>query len=453
VGVLAEAFRGLTSYLKDMVAAADAISAGDLLREVHPRSSKDALAASFQRMQSAVRGLVTECSAQAQAAQAGDLDRRIDVSSFQAGYGELVQAMNDMAAASAAPAREAVGVLERLAARDLTARAGGDFRGEHERMMNALNAAAESLDKSLTQVATVADQVASASQQIASSSQAVAQGASEQASALEETSASLLEMSSATKRNAESANRAHALSREAETASGSGQAAMDRMSEAMQKIRASAEGTAAIIRDINEIAFQTNLLALNAAVEAARAGEAGRGFAVVAEEVRNLALRSKEAAKKTETLIGESVQLSEQGEVISREVGGTLSTIVTGVSSVAGIVGEIAQASAEQSQGIEQVTKAMGQMDSVTQAAAASSEQSSSAAEELSSQAQEMTELVAQFRLGEGLRAVQSPLRRSVARPAAPVIRARVAPPPLPSAARGNARRVFPLDEGELRDF
>jgi methyl-accepting chemotaxis protein len=420
VGVLADAFRDLTGYIGDMASAADAISEGDLGRAVEARSDEDALSHSFVRMQDTIRGLVSACGALAQAAQAGDLEHRIDEAAFAGGYAELVQGMNAMAAASAAPAREAMAVLERLSARDLTARAGDGFQGEHGRMMSALNAAAESLDQSLAQVATAADQVSSASQQIAASSQAVAQGASEQASALEETSASLLEMEGSTKRNADSAGRADALSREAEGASTSGQASMDRMSEAMQKIRASAEGTAAIIRDINEIAFQTNLLALNAAVEAARAGEAGRGFAVVAEEVRNLALRSKEAAKKTEALIGESVRLSESGEVMSREVGGTLTTIVSSVGLVAGLVSEIARASSEQSLGIEQVTKAMSQMDAVTQAAAASSEESSSAAEELSSQAQELTALVARFQLSGGASPAPPAARPQPARKASP---------------------------------
>jgi methyl-accepting chemotaxis protein len=172
------------------------------------------------------------------------------------------------------------------------------------------------------------------------------------------------------------------------------------MTEAMTKIRASAEGTAAIIRDINEIAFQTNLLALNAAVEAARAGEAGRGFAVVAEEVRNLALRSKEAAKRTETLIGESLSLTEHGEGVTADVSRSLENIVEAVSQVTGIVGEIARASGEQAEGVEQVTKAMSQMDTVTQQAAANSEESSSAAEELAGQAGELASLVSQFELG-----------------------------------------------------
>ena len=174
----------------------------------------------------------------------------------------------------------------------------------------------------------------------------------------------------------------------------------------MGKIRRAAEGTAAIIRDINEIAFQTNLLALNAAVEAARAGEAGRGFAVVAEEVRNLALRSKEAAKKTESLINDSVNLAKQGESVSKQVSQNLGEIVTTVTQVTEIIGTIASASVQQSQAIDQVAQAVGEMDRVTQQNAASSEESSSAAEELSGQAQEMAMMVGQFQLDRKAKAI-----------------------------------------------
>src|SRR6185503_18684367 len=150
-----------------------------------------------------------------------------------------------------------------------------------------------------------------------------------------------------------------------------------------------AERTGAIIESINEIAFQTNLLALNAAVEAARAGDAGRGFAVVAEEVRHLALRSKEAAAKTEALIEDSVKLATGGEVISREVSEKLDQITGSVDRVAGIVSQIAAASDEQARDVAHVNQSVAEMERVMEQAAASSEQSSGAAEELSGQARE----------------------------------------------------------------
>jgi methyl-accepting chemotaxis protein len=174
---------------------------------------------------------------------------------------------------------------------------------------------------------------------------------------------------------------------------------MEQMGTAMTKIRASAEGTSQIIKDINEIAFQTNLLALNAAVEAARAGEAGRGFAVVAEEVRSLALRSKEAAMKTEVLIKESVRQAEEGEVTAKGVSTKLGEIVTGVTKVTDIVAEISASAKEQAGGIDQVNRAVTEMNKVTQQNAANSEESSSAAAELSSQSEELASMIGAFQL------------------------------------------------------
>jgi len=178
---------------------------------------------------------------------------------------------------------------------------------------------------------------------------------------------------------------------------------VEQMQAAMVKIKASAEGTSQIIKDINDIAFQTNLLALNAAVEAARAGEAGRGFAVVAEEVRSLALRAKEAATKTEELIRQSVGEAGQGELASREVAAKLGEIGAGIGKVSDIISEIAAAAREQASGIDQVTRAIGEMDKVTQQNAASAEESSSAASELNGQSEELAAMVGGFRIsGQG---------------------------------------------------
>jgi methyl-accepting chemotaxis protein len=216
--------------------------------------------------------------------------------------------------------------------------------------------------------------------------------------------------------------------------------AMVRMTDAMEKIRAASEGTAEIIKDINDIAFQTNLLALNAAVEAARAGDAGRGFAVVAEEVRNLALRSKEAAKKTEDLIKVAVGHSENGRVITNEVAGSLTEIVTAAAKVNDIVSEIAVASQEQSRGIEQVNTAVAEMDKVVQTAAASAEESSSAAEELAGQSEELASLIQRFELDRNARG-NTRRQPSATREAATVRRAALHPATIPPPRRGAASR------------
>ncbi len=241
-------------------------------------------------------------------------------------------------------------------------------------------------------------QVASASTQVSSASQSLAQGASEQAAAIEEVTSSIEEMASMTKQNAGNANEAKGLADTATAAADKGSEAMVRMSSAIDDIKQSSDETAKIIKTIDEIAFQTNLLALNAAVEAARAGEAGKGFAVVAEEVRNLAQRSAEAARNTADMIEGSVKNAENGVSISQEVGTILEEIATGNRKTNDLVSEIAAASSEQSQGIEQINTAITQMDSTTQSNAANAEESASASEEMSAQAEELNSIVGELR-------------------------------------------------------
>ena len=243
-----------------------------------------------------------------------------------------------------------------------------------------------------------ADETSDASRQVSSASQSLAQGASEQAASIEETSASIEEMSAMTKQNAANAVEARSLAGQAREYADTGTASMERMSQAIADIKKSSDETAKIIKTIDDIAFQTNLLALNAAVEAARAGEAGKGFAVVAEEVRTLAQRSAEAARSTADLIQQAVRNSDSGVAITQEVAGVLENIAVGNRKVNDLVSEIAAASEQQSQGIEQVNIAVSQMEQVTQNNAGNAEESASAAEELSSQAEGLKRTVQELR-------------------------------------------------------
>ena len=313
------------------------------------------------------------------------------------------------------------------------------------------------------------DQVSSASGQVASASQSLAQGASEQASSLEETSSSLEEMSSMTRQNADNSNKADSLMKEASGIIHGASTSMQRMSEAIEKIKASATETAKIIKTIDEIAFQTNLLALNAAVEAARAGEAGKGFAVVAEEVRNLARRSAEAAKNTADLIEGAQKNAESGVTVTAEVIKAFAAIEESSGKVATLVAEIAAASKEQSQGIDQVNTAVAEMDKVVQQNAASAEESASASEELSSQAQELNVMVNDLRgIVDGYRARVSQERptlspvperhkniRTVSHKPTSLLAEKKPPATRKSdmAKTVKPEEVIPLDDSELKQF
>jgi methyl-accepting chemotaxis protein len=411
--------------------------------------------------------LLKETNGLVQAAIGGQLGTRANAALFIGGWNELVAGVNKTLDSVLQPINEAAGVLEKVAARDMTARVTGDYKGDHAKIKNALNSAVDNLDKALAQVSEATEQVSSGSQQISSGSQSLAQGANEQASSLEEVSSSLEEMSSMTKQNAENANQAKTLAGDANGKAVQGTEAMSRMSASINKIKASSDQTAKIVKTIDEIAMQTNLLALNAAVEAARAGEAGRGFAVVAEEVRNLAQRSAEAAKNTANMIEESVNNAVDGVKISGEVSKSFEDIVTGIKKVNDLVNEIAAASQEQSQGIDQVNTAVAQMDKVTQQNAANSEESASAAEEMSSQAEELQSMIAQFALTSSgnqvkTKAVHSvvhhapvatqqkpPVRHDVgkAKPAARLVTKK------DGNGHVNPEAIIPMDEVALKEF
>jgi methyl-accepting chemotaxis protein len=343
--------------------------------------------------------LVADTESLVQNAVNGNLSARADASKHSGDFKKIVEGINSTLDAIVTPINEASEVLERVAAKDMTVRMQGDYKGDYARIKQSLNAAVDNLDQGLGQVSLGAEQVASASAQISSGSQSLAQGASEQASSLEEISSSLQEMASMTKQNASNAKEARGLSEGARSAADKGVESMRRLSEAIDKIKMSSDETAKIVKTIDEIAFQTNLLALNAAVEAARAGDAGRGFAVVAEEVRNLAMRSAEAAKNTANMIEESVKNAEDGVAINQEVLRNLDEINDQAQKVSEVIAEIAAASDQQTQGVDQINTAVTQMDQITQQNAANSEESASAAEEMSSQAQEMQAMVSSFKI------------------------------------------------------
>jgi methyl-accepting chemotaxis protein len=303
------------------------------------------------------------------------------------------------------PLRAAAQRLEELAggAADLTVRLPVDTEDEVGQLARSLNTFLDKLHRLVQEIRQTSVQVGSASQQLSAATQHLSAGAHQQVSALEETAASLEELSGAVKQNADSARQASQLSVGSSDTAHQGRQVVTSAVGSMQEIARASAKIVEIITVIDEIAFQTNLLALNAAVEAARAGEEGRGFAVVAAEVRSLAQRSAGAAREIKELIGDAVAKVDGGAGLVNRSGQMLETIVASVKQVTDIVGEIAAASHQQSVGIDQVNRAVGQMDQVVQSTASQMEELSSTARTLAAQANELQALVARFKLEETL--------------------------------------------------
>ena len=331
----------------------------------------------------------------------GDFSAAADVTSVDE-LGEMAASFNAALVhvrASVVKVREAAA---RLARGDLSMRIGLDSNDELGLMAKDLDTAIEFMRTALTEVALAAEEVSEAAREMSAGSEELASGAQQQASSLEETSASLEQMTSSVKQTSDNAQEgAQASSKAREIATRGSQVASDAV-RAMRDVNESSARIADIITTIDEIAFQTNLLALNAAVEAARAGEMGRGFAVVAAEVRSLAVRSATSAKEIKGLIQDSLRKVEAGSALVDLSGAALVEIVTSVKRVTDIAGEIASASREQAGGIDQVNRAMGQMDSVTQESASQTEQLAATAESMAAQGEELLELVGRFTLTAG---------------------------------------------------
>ena len=329
----------------------------------------------------------------------GDFTRRLPVEGRVGFFKQLAEHINSLMETADRGLNDVVRVLAALAKGDLRETITGDYQGIFGRLKDDANATVGSLSELVTQIKSTAEQVNTAAREIAEGNTNLSQRTEEQASGLEETASSMEEFTATVKQNSESAQEANKLGDGAQESARKSGAVVSDVVQTMDNINASSQKIVEIISVIDGIAFQTNILALNAAVEAARAGEQGRGFAVVAGEVRSLAQRSAAAAKEIKDLINDTVSKVSDGSQLVGQAGTTMTELVDSVQRVTAILSDIAAASREQSSGIDQVNKAIAQMDEVTQQNSALVEQAAAAAGSLEEQARILVEAVSTFKL------------------------------------------------------
>jgi methyl-accepting chemotaxis protein len=368
--------------------------------------------------EAAIGGIVT-------AAVAGDFSKRVSLEGKDGFILNLGGAMNELCENVATTMEDLAQMFSALAEGDFSRRITADYQGIFGVLKNDANSMAERIAWTISEIKAVGREVSNAAAEISTSTTDLSQRTEEQAASLEQTSASMEEMSATVKKNAENALQANQLTSGSRDVADRGGQVVAKAVDAMARIEDSSRKISDIIGVIDEIARQTNLLALNAAVEAARAGDAGRGFAVVASEVRSLAQRSSQAAKDIKVLITNSSSQVQEGVGLVNQAGTSLNEILASIKQVADIVAEIASASHEQSTGIDQINKALTQMDEVTQQNSALVEQNAASAKTLEHQSETMNQKVAFFKLDEHADAhvakavAPAPVTRMAAKPAA----------------------------------
>ncbi len=402
IAALGRALRSVTHWLASVAKAADGLKRGDVSVAVERRSNEDVLAGSFIGARDALRRVNDESQRLIRAATEGRLHERADASAHEGVFREQTELLNTLMDSCSAPLDEAREVLSRVAQRDLQPRMRGTYQGGWDDIKVGVNTAIANLNEALLGVTAAAEQVGAAAGEITVGNQAQAEAANQQARALDHVAGRLQEFTADGQRTAHNAQQARGMAGAAASTAHDGGRQMSELSTAIEQIKAASDRTAQIVKTIDEIAFQTNLLALNAAVEAARAGDAGKGFAVVAEEVRNLAMRSAEAARNTAQMIADAVRSADRGVALNNSVAESFRNIQTHVGRVGEVMSEISTAVTSQAEAVASINTMLDGLARTTQQNAATTQETASAATELSGQAESMRDLVAGFQLDVG---------------------------------------------------
>ena len=420
---------------------------------------------SFKDLESNILGLSADFKNLTISASSGELEKRIDVSKYQDNLAVIAGCLNNLLDSTQAPINEALEVMDKALSGDFSKSIIGDYHGDFGRIKNSINGTISNTSRCIMEITRIltelaqknlnleikgafigdftaikdalemifsqfndvmqgvniiAEQVALGAKAISDSSMTLAEGASMQAITVDNLTEIITQVDEKTASNAENAARAEVFSSHSHDNAIKGNNEMQNMLEAMDGIKESSNAISNVIRVISDIAFQTSMLALNASVEAARAGEHGRGFAVVAEEVRNLALKSDEAAKETTTLVEEAILKVNQGTSLATSTAQALEKIVSDTNEESAIISGIAAESHEQAEAIRRVNTDTNQIAEVIQRNSSTSEENAAASEELSSQSETLRQMIGVFRLLENSGKVTSKPAPSISPPSPP---------------------------------
>lgn len=394
--------RHFVKPLGRLTIAAQSISKGILDVDV-PEPGRDEigdLTKALGTLRSTMHTLHDEINQQICRAREGDLDYRCDADKFDNAFRDITNALNELTDALTTIDVQLLEAISDMADRDFSSRIQGEFKGDFGELQSKFNSALDQIAGTLARVKEFNSSAISSSGAVTQRSSNIAANATQQAAALVQIAGSLEEMTLMTRQSADNADGAREVATNTRSATEAGAKKVGALVDAIERIKDVGDEQSAVLKTIDEIAFQTNLLALNAAVEAARAGEAGKGFAVVADEVRNLALRSAEAANTTARMTEAAMTETSAGVELAAEVTEILDEICDWGEKSSDCVAEIATACAEQAQGIEQINSAVAQLDSTLQDSSKQSDDASNEAESMKEIVADLDKLMSSFKLG-----------------------------------------------------